>query len=149
MTPVDAAQMLNIGWQIADIARHFKVTNDQVIAAICEHIRQEREELPRLQSPMEGKKQAGMWSGRTKETWEREYPNGSQGLTYEESRQKWERYGRERHQREEQLWKHLETAICQVLKPNIPLKPTKSSLPGDFLRVVEGVWYRSQGGWVN
>jgi len=54
--------MLNIGWQIADIARHFKVSNEQVIAAICEHIRQEREELRRLQSPMEGKKQAGMWS---------------------------------------------------------------------------------------
>jgi hypothetical protein len=149
MTPVDAAQMLNIGWQIADIARLFKVTNAQVIAAICEHIRQEREALRRLQSPMEGKKQAGMWSGWTKEKWEREYPNGSQGLNYEEWRQKWERYGRERHQREEKLWERLETAISQVLQPNIPLKPTKSSLPDDFPGVVEDVWYRSQGGWVN
>jgi hypothetical protein len=59
--------MLNIGWQIADIARHFKATNEQVIAAICKHIRQEREELRRLQSPMEGKKQAGTWSGWTRE----------------------------------------------------------------------------------
>jgi hypothetical protein len=74
----------NIGWQIVDIARHFKVSNQQVISAICEHIRQEREELRRLQSPMEGKKQAGMWSGWTKEKWEREYPNESQGLNYEE-----------------------------------------------------------------
>jgi hypothetical protein len=47
MTPVGAAQMLNIGWQIADIARHLKVTSEQVIAAICEHIREEREELRR------------------------------------------------------------------------------------------------------
>jgi hypothetical protein len=29
--------MLNIGWQIADIACHFKATNEQVIAAIREH----------------------------------------------------------------------------------------------------------------
>jgi hypothetical protein len=149
MTPVDAAQMLNIGWQIADIARHFKVTNAQVIAAICEHVRQEREELRRLQSPLEGKKQAGMWSGWTREKWDREYPNGSQGLNYEEWRQKWERYGRERHHREEKLWERLETAMSQVLQPNSPLKPTKSSLPDDFLRVAEDVWHRSQGGWVN
>jgi hypothetical protein len=149
MTPLDAAQMLNIGWQIVDIARHFRVTDAQVIAAICEHILQEREELRRLQSPMEGKKQAGMWTGRTKEKWEREHPNGSQCLNYEEWRQECERFGRERDQREEKLWERLETAISQVLQPNIPLKPTKSSLPDDFLRVVEDIWHRSQGGWVN
>jgi hypothetical protein len=31
MTPMDATQLLKIGWQIADIARHFKVTNEQVV----------------------------------------------------------------------------------------------------------------------
>jgi hypothetical protein len=36
---------LNIGWQIADLVRHFKVTNEQVVPAIREQIRQEREEL--------------------------------------------------------------------------------------------------------
>jgi hypothetical protein len=148
MTPVDAAQMLNIGWQIADIARHFRVTSEQVIAAICEHVRQEREELRRLQSTKEGKKKAGMWPGWTKEKWEREHPNGSK-LNYEEWKHKWEQYGRERRQREEQLWERLDTAISQISKPNIPLKPTKSSLPDDFQRVAENVWYRSQGGWVN
>jgi uncharacterized protein (DUF433 family) len=40
--------MLNIGWQIADIACHFKATNEQVIAAICEYIREQREESRRL-----------------------------------------------------------------------------------------------------
>jgi uncharacterized protein (DUF433 family) len=45
LEPEDAAQMLNIGWQIPDIPRHLKVTNEQVIAAIREHVRQEREEL--------------------------------------------------------------------------------------------------------
>jgi hypothetical protein len=32
---VTAAQTLNVGWQIAAIARHLKVTNEQVIAAIA------------------------------------------------------------------------------------------------------------------
>jgi len=45
---VDAAQTLNMGWQIADLIRHFRATNEQVIAAICERVRQEREELRRL-----------------------------------------------------------------------------------------------------
>ena len=45
LEPEDAAQMLNIGWQIADIARHLNATNAQVIAAIHEHVRKEREEL--------------------------------------------------------------------------------------------------------
>jgi hypothetical protein len=44
---VDAAQMLNIGWQIRRHRPSFQGTNEQVIAAICEHIRPEREELRR------------------------------------------------------------------------------------------------------
>jgi uncharacterized protein (DUF433 family) len=39
-----AATMLNCGWQIAEIARHFNVTSEQVVLAIRLHTRQEREE---------------------------------------------------------------------------------------------------------
>lgn len=38
-----AATMLNCGWQIAEIARHFNVTSEQVVLAIRLHTRQERE----------------------------------------------------------------------------------------------------------
>jgi hypothetical protein len=36
------ATMLNCGWQIAEIARHFNVTSEQVVLAIRLHTRQER-----------------------------------------------------------------------------------------------------------
>ena len=42
-----AATMLNCGWQIAEIARHFNVTSEQVVLAIRLHTRQEREEEKR------------------------------------------------------------------------------------------------------
>jgi hypothetical protein len=46
-----AATMLNCGWQIAEIARHFNVTSEQVVLAIRLHTRQERELLSKLQHP--------------------------------------------------------------------------------------------------
>jgi hypothetical protein len=46
-----AATMLNCGWQIAEIARHFNVTSEQVVLAIRLQTRQERELLSKLQHP--------------------------------------------------------------------------------------------------
>jgi uncharacterized protein (DUF433 family) len=41
------ASMLNCGWQVTEIARHFNVTSEQVVLAI----RQEREFLSKAQHP--------------------------------------------------------------------------------------------------
>jgi hypothetical protein len=45
-----AATMLNCGWQVTEIARHFNVTSEQVVFAIRLHTRQERELLFKLQA---------------------------------------------------------------------------------------------------
>ena len=45
------ATMLNCGWHIAEIARHFNVTSEQVVLAIRLHTRQERELLSRVRRP--------------------------------------------------------------------------------------------------
>ena len=42
--------MLNCGWQVTEIARHFNVTSEQVVFAIRLHTRQERELLFKLQA---------------------------------------------------------------------------------------------------
>ncbi len=46
-----AATMLNVGWQLDEIARHFNVTSEQVVLAIRLHTRQERELLSKIQHP--------------------------------------------------------------------------------------------------
>jgi uncharacterized protein (DUF433 family) len=48
MNPETAAGMLNMGWQIDQIAQMHNSTWEQVIAAIREYVRQERKELKRL-----------------------------------------------------------------------------------------------------
>lgn len=48
MNPEDAGQMFNMGWQIDQIAQMHNSTREQVIAAIRQFVRQEREELKRL-----------------------------------------------------------------------------------------------------
>ena len=48
MNPEDAGQMLNMGWQIDQIAEMHNSSREQVIAAIREYVRQERLELKRL-----------------------------------------------------------------------------------------------------
>jgi hypothetical protein len=48
VNPVDAGQMFNMGWQIDQIAQMNSSTREQVIAAIRQFVRQEREELKRL-----------------------------------------------------------------------------------------------------
>jgi hypothetical protein len=45
------ATMLNCGWQVPEIARHFNVTSEQVVLAIRLHTRQERELLSKVQHP--------------------------------------------------------------------------------------------------
>ena len=45
------ATMLNCGWQVTEIARHFNVTSEQVVLAIRLHTRQERELLSKVQHP--------------------------------------------------------------------------------------------------
>ena len=50
MSPDDAAMMLNCGWSIQQIAEHFHVTTEEVIAAIRQHAREEREELKETKS---------------------------------------------------------------------------------------------------
>jgi hypothetical protein len=45
------ATMLNCGWQVPEIARHFNVTSEQVVLAIRLHTRQERELLSKAQHP--------------------------------------------------------------------------------------------------
>jgi hypothetical protein len=48
VNPEDAGQMFNMGWQIDQIAQMHNSTREQVIAAIRQFVRQEREELKRL-----------------------------------------------------------------------------------------------------
>jgi|HubBroStandDraft_6_1064221.scaffolds.fasta_scaffold449528_3 uncharacterized protein (DUF433 family) len=48
MNPETAAGMLNMGWQIDQIAEMHNANREQVIAAIREYVRQERAELDRL-----------------------------------------------------------------------------------------------------
>ena len=45
------ATLLNCGWQVTEIARHFNVTSEQVALAIRLHTRQERELLSKVQHP--------------------------------------------------------------------------------------------------
>jgi hypothetical protein len=45
------ATMLNCGWQVTEIARHFNATSEQVVLAIRLHTRQERELLSKVQHP--------------------------------------------------------------------------------------------------
>lgn len=45
MTPDAAAMMLNCGMSLKDIAIHFGVTVEEVIAAVRRHTKEEREEL--------------------------------------------------------------------------------------------------------
>lgn len=42
------ATMLNSGWSLPDIAKFFGVTVEEVIAAVRQHTREEREELKRI-----------------------------------------------------------------------------------------------------
>jgi hypothetical protein len=48
VNPEDAGQKFNMGWQIDQIAQMHNSNREQVIAAIREYVRQEREGLKRL-----------------------------------------------------------------------------------------------------
>ena len=50
MTPDTAATLFNAGWSLTTIAEFFDCSKEDVVAAIRQHVREEREELKKLKS---------------------------------------------------------------------------------------------------
>ena len=50
MTPDAAATLFNTGWSLTMIAEFLGCSKEDVVAAIRQHVREEREELKKLES---------------------------------------------------------------------------------------------------